>query len=100
MDNAADQSRKQEAVQHGMRLFERAEDAFDQLHDLWEAGLEAGMMDVNECHELQNWALELKYATLRLHCRGTAIAKRNNCDVEAVERERRGGVSTRGGPGR
>jgi hypothetical protein len=94
MNNAADQSKKQDAVQHGMRLFERIEDAFDQLHDLWEAGREAGLMDVNQCHDLQNWALELKYATLRLHCQGTAIAKRNNCDVPA------GDAVLRGGPGR
>lgn len=93
-DTPTPQAQKQNAVKHGMQIFERIEKGFDQLHDLWQAGCDAGMLSVNECHRLQNRTLALKYLTLEHHCEGTAIAQRNNCDVPA------GGVSTQGGPGR
>lgn len=93
-DTPTTQSAKQDAVALGMKIFERIEKGFDQLHDLLQQGLANGMMDITECHELQNKALELKYATLGFHCRCTAIAKRNKCDVPG------GGVQPAGGPGR
>lgn len=91
------QGDKQDAVRRGMQIFERIEKGFEQLHDLWQAGCDAKMLTVNECHRLQNRTLALKYATLELHCDGTAVAQRNDCDVPAGAA---GGIGTQGGPGR
>lgn len=92
------QSKKQAKVSEGVRLFKQIEDGFDALHALWQEGSAAGMMTVNECHRLQNKTLALKYGTLELHCDGTAIAQRNDCDVGGPTRG--GGPSPQGGPGR
>lgn len=91
---SAPQADKQAKVKAGMQLLERIESSFDKLHDLWGEGHAAGMLDITECHELQNITLALKYQTLALHCRGTAVAKRNKCDVG------KGDFVALGGPGR
>lgn len=98
MDNpTATQGQKQEHVKKGAQLLALIEKSFEQLHDLIQLGCDHGMMDITECHRHQNKSLELKYATLGLHCDLTAIAKRNNCDVGPGGN---GGPTKRGGPGR
>lgn len=95
MNDVVAQAAKQEKVEQGKRILERIEKGFQQIHDLIGEGRGAGMMELCECHELQNKAMELHFATLGLHCRLTAIAKRNDCDVPDG-----GGPVVQGGPGR
>lgn len=92
---SVDQKARQGKTDEGKRILKRIEKGFLTLHDLIGVGCTDGMMDICECHELQNKAMELHYATLGLHTRLTAVAKRNGCDVPDG-----GEVTTRGGPGR
>lgn len=87
---AATQADKEAAVEKGMRLFERTEESLEKIAALWTRGLEAGMMSKNEHDHLVNDTQALWHMVRSLHCRGTAIAQRNNCDV----------ITTQGGPGR
>lgn len=96
----ATQKEKQDRTDMGKRILERIEDGFLKLHDLIEQGHSAGMMDKCECHELQNKCMELHFATLGLHCRLTAVAVRNGCDVPTTTPPGGGGVVIQGGPGR
>lgn len=77
-------------TKHGMRVFERIESGFDELYGVWGQALKLGMITKNEHDHLLNDSEALKHHVLSLHCRGTAIAQRNGCDI----------VQTLGGPGR
>lgn len=81
---------KNKLTEKGMRVFERIESGFDQLADVWAEALNLGMVSKCEHDQFVNDTMALRYATLSLHCRGTAVAQRNDCDV----------IQTRGGPGR